>query len=119
MHGPWGDRLKACTHNRVMVDQPDPDWFLRDWAAYKGKRQADLVEEIGWHKTTAHRLWHGLQPYRRDFLNQAAHWLGIQPYELLMRPSDALALRRLRETAAVIVAEDPTPPWDPDRRTGT
>ena len=70
-----------------------------------GKRQVALVNELGWNKSRAHFVWHNLQPYRRETVNELASWLGIQPFELLMRPPEALALRRLRETAAFIVAE--------------
>mgnify|MGYP001301503641 CR=1 FL=1 len=94
------DEIVAGTHNAGMAD---PDWFLRDWAALKGKRQADLVTELGWLKNHAHRIWHGKQPYRRDIVNQVSTWLGIEPFELLMSPADALQLRQIREAAAAIV----------------
>jgi transcriptional regulator with XRE-family HTH domain len=87
------------------------DWFLQEWADFLGKRQADLVKELGWLKNAAHRIWHGKQPYRRETVNEIAEWLGIKPYELLMTPKEAVALRRLRETAAQIVAEGETPPF--------
>jgi transcriptional regulator with XRE-family HTH domain len=93
-----------------MVNPEEPDWYLQAWASERGKKQTDLVSELGWHKTTAHRLWHGLQPYRRDFLNAAARWLGVQPHELLMPPGEALALRQLRESAVQIA--DQSRPFD-------
>ena len=41
-------------------------------------------------------------------MNEIAKWLGIRPFELLLPPNEAMALRRLRESAAVIMAaEDP------------
>jgi hypothetical protein len=80
------------------------DWFLREWAQHRGKRQAALVGELGFTKNPAHKIWHGKQPYRRELVNTLAAWLEIEPYELLMLPEEALALRRLRETAAQIVA---------------
>lgn len=83
----------------------ESDWQLQAWAKHLGKRQGDLVTELDWHKNAAHRIWHGKQPYRKDIVNQLANWLGIEPYELLMRPEDAIALRRLRETAQLIAAE--------------
>ena len=78
------------------------DWYLKEWFAHLGRRQIDMVNELGWHRTTANRLWHGRQPYRRDQVNEAARWLGIKPFELLMKPEDALALRFLEETARAI-----------------
>lgn len=75
--------------------------------AHFKKRQASLSNELGWSKGRANLFWHSTQPYRRDVVNQVAAWLGIAPHELLMPPVEALAIRRLRETAAQIVAESP------------
>lgn len=93
-----------------MADLTNHDWFLQAWALEKGKKQSDLVTELGWLKNTAHRIWHGKQPYRRDVLNMVAQWLDLQPYELLMPPAEAIALRSLRQNAAAIVAAG-----DPER----
>lgn len=87
-----------------MTDAREPDWYLQEWAAELGKKQADLVSELGWLKNAAHRIWHGKQPYRRDILNQVARWMNIEPYELLMPPQEALSLRGMRDSAAAIVA---------------
>ena len=92
-------------HN-VDVDAPDDeDWYLQDWAQLSGKRQADLVSDLGWLKNHAHRIWHSKQPYRRDIVVAVAKWLGIRPYELLMPPAEALQLRQLREAAVAIAAD--------------
>lgn len=88
-----------------MSTPADPDWHLQEWAKENGKIQADLVSELGMHKNAAHRIWHGRQPYRRDIVNLIAAWLGIRPYELLMPPQEAIALRGLRESAALITAQ--------------
>jgi len=59
-------------------------------------------------KARANYVFHSKQPYRRDLVNEIAKWLGIRPFELLLPPNEAMALRRLRESAAVIMAaEDP------------
>lgn len=84
-----------------MAIADEPDWYLRDWAARADKIQGDLVTELGWHKTTAHRVWHGRQPYRRDLVNQVARWLGLEPYELFLPPDEALKIRRWRELLAL------------------
>jgi len=88
------------------------DWRLKDWLRHFGKRQSALVNDLGWSKAKASETWHGVRSYRRAVVNEVADWLGVEPYELLMRPEDALALRRLRETAAAIVAESPATPFD-------
>lgn len=96
----------------VNVDEHDePDWYLQDWAKLADKRQADLVNDLGWLKNHAHRIWHGKQPYRRDIVNAVAKWLNIEPYELLMAPQDALKIRQLREAAmAIAESQRPSPP---------
>lgn len=100
-----------------MVGHGDEDWHLREWMAHFGKRQAALVNELGWTKNRANIVWHGRQPYKRGIVNEIARWLGIKPYELLMHPREALALRRLRSSAQVIVAEDDRP-YDPEAPPG-
>lgn len=88
-----------------MPTNPESDWYLRAWAERVGKRQSDMVRDLGMMKNSAHRIWHSKQPYRRDIVNVMAKWLGVRPYELLMPPEEALALRRIRESAQAIVAE--------------
>ena len=83
-----------------------PDWYLQDWAKLLGKRQADLSKTFGWTKNSAHKIWHGKQAYSRKVVNEIAAWLQIAPYELLMPPKEALTLRRLREAANAILAEE-------------
>jgi hypothetical protein len=85
----------------------EDDWYLRDWMSHFGKRQAALVNELGWDKAKANFVWHSKQGYRRDLVNEVADWLGIRPFELLMPPQEALAFRRFRETAALIAGDAP------------
>ena len=68
-------------------------------------RQVQLADRAGWDKRKTSDLVTGKQPYKRDTLNEAALALNIAPYELLMHPDDAMALRRLRDTAVRIAAE--------------
>lgn len=87
------------------VDTNRPDWFLKEWLSHYDKRQASLVNDLGWNKQKASFLWHGKQPYNRDIVNEISEWLGIHPYELLMPPSKALQLRAFEESAIKIAAE--------------
>lgn len=89
------------------MDDRAPDWHLREWAEHLGKRQVDFVNHTGWVKSRVSKIWNGRQPYTRDLINVAAEWLGIEPFELLMFPEDALAIRRFRESAAVIARPRP------------
>jgi len=86
-------------HHSSVVSTAEPDWYLQDWMRHLGKRQADLVKELGWAKGRANKFYHGQHPYRREIVNELAGWLGIPPYELLMPPEEAMMLRRLREAA--------------------
>jgi hypothetical protein len=108
------------------MDEPDaPDWYLQEWMIHFGKKQSSLVNELGWLKGRANKFWHKQHSYRRELVNQLAAWLGIEPFELLMPPHEALALRRLRATAAEIVADRPSraadskPGGSVPERTGT
>jgi len=83
---------------------PHHDWFLKEWLRYYGKKQADMVRELDWNKAKVSLTASGKQPYDRDDVNQAAAYLNIQPYELLMHPDDAMALRRLKRDAVRIAA---------------
>jgi hypothetical protein len=74
---------------------PRHDWFLKDWLKTLGKKQEHLTTELGWNKSKASLTVRGIQPYDRDDVNEAAAYLNIQPFELLMHPDDAFTIRRL------------------------
>lgn len=97
---------------RRMEQDPDSDWHLKEWAALQNKRQADLTRDLGWLPPRASKVWNGEIPYKRDIVVALAQWLGIRPHELLMLPRDAMALRRLRETAKAIAAETEQEPFE-------
>ena len=99
-----------------MATVPRPDWFLRQWLATLHTSQAELERRTGWDKRKASHLVNGHQPYKRNLVNEAASALNVEPFELLLHPEDAYALRRLRETALRIAAEPRSPfhHQDPD-----
>ena len=82
-----------------------PDWHLADWMTTLQVSQADLGRLTGWSKATVNDIFHGRTEYYRAIINQLADALNLQPFELLMQPDDAMALRRLRETALTIAAD--------------
>lgn len=102
------------------------DWYLREWFATQGLKQRDMVTKLDYQSTLAFRLWHGIQPYRRDNIEDIAALLNIKPHELLMPPEEAMKLRRLQSAIAEVTAPEP-PPTTPasaaaapaHRRTGT
>lgn len=83
------------------------DWFLREWFAYFSMKQRDLVTKLDYQPAQAHRLWHSLQPYRRDNVEEIADLLKIAPFELLMRPEEAMAMRRLRSAISEVALAEP------------
>jgi len=80
------------------------DWFLQSWMTTLGVTQAKLSRETGWSKATTNDIYHGRTAYYRQIVNEAAQALRISPYELLMHPEEAMAIRRMRESALRIVA---------------
>ena len=100
---PRGALPAKVSENGDVTDAPD--WYLKEWLRHFGKKQVALINELGWTRNKANKVFHGRQPYRREFVNEVAEWLGIRPFELLMPPPEAEALRRIRTTAAMIVAE--------------
>lgn len=92
---------------------PRHDMYLKDWLKALGKRQADVARDLEWNKAKVSLLAAGKQQYMRDDINQLAEYLHLHPYELLMHPDDAMAFRRLKESAIRIAADnkqdDPPP----------
>lgn len=80
-------------------------WYFAEWASHRGKKQADAQRELGWSRSTASGLWNGTQRYTQERVDEASVWLGVAPYELLMPPEEAVALRGLRDSAYAIAAE--------------
>lgn len=80
------------------------DWYLQEWMRFRGKRQADLVKDLGWAKGRANKFFHGQHPYRREIINELSPWLEIEPFEILLPPEEAMRIRRLREAVAEAAA---------------
>lgn len=110
-------------------------WHLKAWLKALGKTQADLEKDAGMNKAKVSLLCNNKQQYDQDDISLIAEYLEIAPYELLMHPSEAMAIRDFRASAARVAGnapdDDPTPPDDfgsikfappppkPKRRTGT
>lgn len=77
-------------------------------------KQAHLARQCDWEPSTMHGIYHGRTDYYREIVNLIAKKLNIQPYELLMHPDEAMALRALRKDAMRVV--ETSKPLD---RTGT
>ena len=95
-------------------------WFLREWmetAGLSGRGSQTRMRELtGWSPATMSQLYNGTQDYSPKVLEEAANALNIEPFELLIPPERAMALRQLRKAAAEIVQAVPAAPA---RDTGT
>jgi transcriptional regulator with XRE-family HTH domain len=80
------------------------DWHLTDWMTTLDVSQAELCRRTGYPKAKMSDLVSGKQRYNRDILNELADALHIRPYELLMHPADANAIKRVRADAARIAS---------------
>ena len=100
----WRNAMCGRSAYNAAMAAPHHDWFLKEWLRYYGKKQADMVRELDWNKAKVSLTASGKQAYDREAVNEASAYLNIQPYELLMHPDDAMALRRLKRDAARIAA---------------
>lgn len=78
-----------------------------------------MARAAGWSKATMSQLYNGDQDYSPDILEAAAVALHAEPYELLLPPERAMAIRALRESAVTIVKTEPVPANPVNDRTGT
>lgn len=97
-----------CSYNRNMGLPLHNDWHLRDWIIALDLSQAELDRRTDWGRRKTSDLMTGAQRYNRDTLNEAASALNIAPFEMLLHPSDAMAMRRMRDSALTIAAESVT-----------
>lgn len=98
---------------------PRHDWYLKQWLRYYGKKQSSIVNDLDWNKAKVSLTASGKQPYTRDDVNEIADYLNLRPYELLMHPDDAMALRRLRaEMIRLAHEEEDRPRPDDDESDG-
>jgi transcriptional regulator with XRE-family HTH domain len=85
---------------------PRHDWYLKEWLRTLKKRQADISRDLDMNKAKVSLTASGKQPYDRETVNAIADYLNIRPYELLMHPDDAMALRRLRADMLRLASQD-------------
>lgn len=83
------------------------DWFLVEWMEATKVRQRDMMKAFDWPRAKASDIVNGKTRYNRDIVNEIASLMNVRPFELLMHPDDAMAIRRLREAAARIVENEP------------
>lgn len=76
-------------------------WYAREWLTYFGKTQADLIRDLDYSRAKASDIWNG-QPYRQELVDDLAPYLNLEPYEMLLSPDQAMALRQYRASAVVL-----------------
>jgi transcriptional regulator with XRE-family HTH domain len=101
-----------------MTNGPRHDWFLKAWMTTLKIRQSDVMKATGYRRATMSELSTGKQRYNRDVINAVAAAMNIRPYELLMHPDEAMAIRRVRESAVRIAAETPAPDLESQGESG-
>jgi transcriptional regulator with XRE-family HTH domain len=99
----WRNDCFAWLRYPSVMAEPGHEWYLAEWLATLGKKQADIVRDLDWNKARISLMLRGKQPYDRDSLNELAAYLNLYPYELLMHPDDAMSLRQIRKAASEIV----------------
>lgn len=77
-------------------------WYAREWLQYFDKAQADLIRDLGYSRAKASDVWNG-QPYRQELVDDLAPYLNLEPYEMLLPPDQAMALRQYRASAVTLV----------------
>lgn len=93
-------------------------WYFAEWTTHAGYKQADAERALGWPRGKMSDLWNQKQRYTQETVDEVAAWLELQPYELLLPPPEALALRQLRAAAHTIVGSDgPELPQRPQAHT--
>lgn len=80
-------------------------WYLTEWMDTLRVRQSHMIDRAGWSKTTASLLYNRQQDYSPRLVEEASAALNIAPFELLLHPEDAMAIRRMRESAVTIAAD--------------
>ena len=83
-------------------------WYLREWLQQSDPplTQADMQRGMTWSKAKAHDVWHG-QQYTQALVDEISSWLKVRPFELLLPPEDAFAIRGMRESAVKIASSQP------------
>jgi transcriptional regulator with XRE-family HTH domain len=107
------------------IPSEPPLWYLREWMAVTGPnagkgglKQSELIAITDWSKATMSQLYNGSQDLNSKYLREAAEALGVKPFELLMPPEQAFAIRSFRKEALRVV-ETGKPLDGDDKRTGT
>jgi hypothetical protein len=92
----WRNDCFAWLRYPSVMAEPGHEWYLAEWLATLGKKQADIVRDLDWNKARISLMLRGKQPYDRDSLNElAADRLGRPLARSCESPLAALPAMRL------------------------
>ena len=113
--GPYDTNMARKTSRSLPPRQPQPDWYLPEWMDTLQVKQSALAKACDWNGSTMHGIYHGRTEYYREIVNLISKQLNIEPYELLMPPDRAMAIRQFLASAETIVSIA----YDGEKRDGT
>ena len=99
--------------------EPKHDWYIAQWLKHADRKQSDVVNDLGWNKAKISLMARGKQPYDRDAINELAAYLHVEPFELLLPPERAMAIRQYRASAEQVVKLTSDADANDARKTGT
>jgi transcriptional regulator with XRE-family HTH domain len=79
-------------------------WYLREWLVSLEVSQAELERLTELSKATVSALINGKQQYNQSHIDRIAWELKIRPYELLLPPREAGAIRNIIKGNADLAA---------------
>nr|WP_314121351.1 hypothetical protein [uncultured Brevundimonas sp.] len=106
---------KPTKRSSTPIEQLGHRWYFAEHAEVQGKTQADVERALGWPRGKVSALWNCKQRYNQEAVDQVAAWLKLEPYELLMSPDEAHAIKQLR-SAARAITNSQLPPTKPSSR---
>lgn len=86
--------------NQDMAHGPELGWYINEWLALNSLNQKEFAQITGWSKQKVSAICNGRNRYNKETVETAAAVLGCHPYELLLHPTRAIAIRRLLEDKA-------------------
>jgi hypothetical protein len=92
-------------YTRNMASRPRHDWYFRDWLLTLRLKQSDIVARTDWPKSKVSKLVNGSVAYNREIINEAADAMNLRPFELLLHPEEAMAMRGFRQSAITIASQ--------------
>lgn len=93
--------VESAAYAAVMTKARHP-WHLKAWLKRLEKTQAQLANELDMNKAKVSLLVSEKQQYSQEDITILSEFLGLAPYELLMHPDEAMALRRFRASASAL-----------------